>query len=182
MSVTIIPALRRAFDVLCSIAGLALLIFLGPYLLWVAAVTQVPQASSLQRIEGVVEGCRPEVGGVDLKLQGQERWFRLQLDSCAELEGAPGRPKAVALNIFLAGRPLSNRAGVIHVFGFAVGGKISHAVASDLQVARLDRSILLVTGTIATVALVWLIWIVSMHRRGCIALLVGELSHREPLS
>lgn len=178
MSDTIIPVLRRVFDVLCATAGLALLIFLGPCLLWVASMTHVPEASSLQRIEGVVDECHPGFGGVDLRLQGQDRRFRLQLDSCAELEGAPGRPKAVALHASLAADPLLNRAAVIHVFGFEVGGTVSHAAASDLQVARLDRSILLVTSTIATTALVWLIWMVSTHRRGIVALLVGELSHR----
>jgi hypothetical protein len=62
--------LRRLFDAVSTLAGLAVLVILGPGMLINAVTARVPEAGELVRIDGVTVECRTVVRGAALRLMG----------------------------------------------------------------------------------------------------------------
>jgi hypothetical protein len=174
MSAMLFVWLRRGFDLVCAIAGLALLVFLGPWMLLTSASSHVPEAHELIRVNGTTTGCRRVIGGVKLLLEGYENEFQSQLDSCIEAQVELAHSAHVALNVI----PEDLRTSRLHVpvrsFGFEVEGSVVHTIASDLRTARLDRAVLTATGISGSVVLLWLGWAVGTHRGALTRLLIGE--------
>jgi hypothetical protein len=168
MPVPLFLWLRRGFDITCAISGLALLAFLGPWMLLRAATSHVPEARELIRLEGISNGCRPVFGGVRLLLQSHESEFQLLLDSCMEAETGLAHSAHVVLNVVPA--DLRGRR-VTPSFGLEVEGKVVQTVTSDLRTARLDHAVLTATGTVGTLVLLWLAWSIR-SRKGALARLI----------
>jgi hypothetical protein len=174
MSAPLVRLLRRSFDIACAIAGLALLAFLGPWMLLTTATSHVPEAHELTRLDGITDGCRPVFGGVRLLLQGHENEFQLQLDSCMEAQVVLAHSAHVVLNVMPADLAHGLSHGVTPGFGLEVEGKVVRTVAADLRTARLDRAVVTATGITGTLVLLWLAWNIGTRKGAFARLLIGE--------
>jgi hypothetical protein len=172
MSSIVFVWLRRAFDLACAISGLALLMFLGPWMLLTAATSHVPEPRELVRLDGVTAACRPVIGGIRLLLEGYDSEFKLPFDSCIGAQVDLARSAHVALNVgpvdLQRGRPRTAIPG----FGLEVDRTVVHTVRSDLMTARLDRVILTITGTAGSATLLWLACTAMLNRAGLVKLLI----------
>src|ERR1700756_4726660 len=145
MSATPFLWLRRAFDLVCAVAGLSLVAFLGPWMLMTAAITPVPQAQELTRLQGTIAACRPVFGGVRLLLQERENEFQLQLESCADVPADSAHPTHVVLNVMPADLRATRPHEATPGFGVEIEGRVIHTIDSDLRTARLDRAVVTAT-------------------------------------
>ena len=166
--------LRRAFDLVCALAGLALLVLLGPCMLLTGASAHVPMAYELIRVDGTTTACRPVFGGVRLHLSGYETEFQSQLDSCIEAHVDLAQPARVALSVTAADLRAARPHVVISSFGLEVEDRVVHTVGADLQSARLDHAVVTATGLTCTLILLWLVSVTVAARRGPRLLLFGE--------
>jgi hypothetical protein len=175
MPAMLLLLLRRVFDLVCAIAGLALLVLLGPGML-PAAARRVPEAHELIRVSGITTGCRHDFGGVSLFLQGYQGEFRLQLESCVQGQVDLSRDANVTLNAISAELRAARKNAPIRAFGFEAEGRLLQTADSDLRSARLDRAVVTTTGLSGSVILLWLGWTVGTHRGALRRLLIGESS------
>jgi hypothetical protein len=173
VSAIVIVWLRRGFDLVCATAGLALLAFLGPWMLLTAATSHVPEVHELLRLNGVTAACRPVLGGIRLRINGYESEFQAQLDSCREADVDLSRSVHVSLNVVAADLQRTRRHAVISTYGLEIEGRVVHTIGSDVRTARLDRAILTATGIVGTGVLLCLAWAVAANRRGLLRL-IGE--------
>jgi len=174
MSVRLFLWLRRGFDLVCTIAGLGLIVFLGPWMLLSKNTAHVPEAHELIRVNAITTGCRQVLGGVKLLLEGYESEFQPQLDSCIQAQVDLARSAHVALNVMPEDLRTARLRVPIRSFGFEVEGRVVHTIDSDLQTARLDRATVTVTGVIGSVMLIWLGWAVGTNRAALVRLLIGD--------
>lgn len=174
------PVLRRCgrfFDVVTALAGLAVLVVLGPVMLYEAVISRVPLKSELTPIEGVVLACSPGIRGALVRLAAFERELRSQLDSCSKLlPEASGRSVRVSTYVSRSELNAPRGHGAVPSFGFTADGEIVHELDADLTAARLDRVVLTITGIFATAALGWLGWVVASDPPGATRLFTGRVS------
>ncbi len=174
MSAILFLWLRRGFDLVCAIAGLAVLVFLGPWMLLTTATSHVPEVHELMHVNGIATGCRRVFGGVKLLLEGYENEFQAQLDSCIEAQVGLAHAAHVALNVMPEDLRVEHLHAPIRTFGFEVEGRVVHTIGADLRTARLDRAIVTATGISGSVVLLWLGWTVGTNRGALTRLLIGE--------
>jgi hypothetical protein len=171
--------LRRGFDFVCTTAGLALLVVLGPWMLLTAVNCRVPEVHELLRVSGITTGCRPVFGGVKLLLEDYENEFLAQLDSCTQAQVELSHHAHVTMNVM----PDELRQHApIHSFGFEVGDRVVHTIDSDRRTARVDRAIVTATGVGGSVVLLWLGWAVGTNRGALGRLLIGASADAAPRS
>lgn len=165
--------LRRGFDLICAIAGLALLVFLGPWMLLSSVGGRVPEAHELVRVDGITAGCRRLLGGVNIVLEGYGPEFRAQLDSCADVQVELTHSTHVSLNVSREDLRTARLHSSIRSFGFEVDGRVVQTIDSDLRTARLDRAVVIATGISGSLVLLWLGWVIGARRGNLVRLLVG---------
>jgi hypothetical protein len=178
LSSAVAERLHRLFDLVSALAGVAVLVILGPGMLVNAATAEVPEEAELIRVNGVLVTCRQAVFGATLRLQGYPREFHSQLDSCDSALAEPGRAEHVSLFVVPSDLEAPQRRAPIPSFGFVAEGVVVHEPGADLVAARLDRVVLLGTGFLGTATLVWLGWVA--RRRGALASLLSGTAPARP--
>ncbi len=164
----------RGFDVLCTLAGLAVLIVLGPLAL-LTAVKNPPPRGDLLRLEGQVASCRERLMGTELQLRDSGLRIYSLVDYCSELRTLPGR---LPLNVSVLvssrqlARPVPGEA--LAGIGLVVNGTTVRSADTDRRVLRLDYVILLLISVPTTAGLLWLTWLTARPRGGLRRLLTDE--------
>jgi hypothetical protein len=175
----VLSRLGRFFDVTTALAGLAVLISLGPVMLYQSVTTRVPLRSELTTIEGVALACSPDFRGALIRIAGYPRELRSQLDSCDKLlPTGPGHTVRVSLHVLLSELHIARGRGAMPSFGLTANGESVHELDADLTAARLDLVVLTITGLIATMALGWLGWVVVGDPVGATRLFTGRVSSK----
>ncbi len=172
------PMLRRFgrfFDVATALAGLAVLVILGPVVLYQAGTSRVPFKSELSPIEGVALACSPDIRGALVRIAGYPRALRSQLDSCSKL--LPGGTVRISVYVAFSELHAGRERGAIPSFGLTANGEIVHELDAHLTAARLDRVVLTLIGIIATGALSWIGWVVVSDPPGAMRLFTGRVSN-----
>lgn len=174
------PVLRRCgrfFDLATALAGLVVLVILGPIMLYQAVTSRVPLKGELSPIEGAALACNPDIRGALVRIAGYERELRTQLDSCSKLlPQVPGHTVRISVYVPLSEMNAARRRGAIPSFGLTAEGETVHGLDADLTAARLDRVVLIITGIIATTALGWLGWVVASDPLKATRLFTGRVS------
>jgi hypothetical protein len=164
--------IRRGFDLICTIAGLAVLVLLGPWMLVTGAAHTIPDVHALTSLDGTVATCRETVSASVLVLTNYDMPFESQAGTCPDVRGLPSRKPRVS--IFVS--PASLKRGITPVpsYGLVVDGEIVRNPQSDLDAARIDRMFKLGVGPLGTLLLVCLIVLVARSRRRLRLLLIGD--------
>jgi hypothetical protein len=160
----VVERLGRLFDAVSALAGVAVLVILGPGMLISAVTARVPEVGELTRLDGITVACRAVIRGAALRLEGYQREFHSQLDSCSKALAEPAH--VVHVSVYVASADLNSRQrrAPIPSFGFMAQGEVVHELDADLSAARLDRVVLSGTGVLGTAVLIWLGWVVVGRR------------------
>jgi hypothetical protein len=163
------------FDVVSALAGLAVLVVLGPAMLYQTVTTPIPAKGELTIAEGIVLTCHGDFRGALVRIAGYPREFRTLLDSCSKvLPEIPGGAVRISVYAPLSEVNEGRRRGAIHSFGLIADGGVVHERDADLTAARLDRVVLTMSGVIATVALGCLGWVAASDQEGAMRLFTGR--------
>jgi hypothetical protein len=164
--------IRRGFDLICTLAGVVVLVFLGPWMLVTGASHPIPEVHELTSLDGTVVTCRETVSASVLVLAGHEVPFESQAGTCPDVLGLPNQNPIISIFVL----PTSPKKGTAPVpsYGLTVDGKIVRYPQSDLDAARIDRTFRLVVGPVGTLLLLWLVVVVARSRRRLTRLLVGD--------
>jgi hypothetical protein len=169
----LITLLRRGFDFVCALAGLAVLFLLGPWMLLSGVAWRIPDAQEMVRLDGRVLECRETFSAAVLVLEGQQAPFESQAGSCPGLTQG-GRAWNTSIFVVPAGLNGREARGPIASYGLTMDGRVLREVRADLEAARIDRTVRLCLGTLGTLALIWLL-VAGVRNRGRFAgLLMGE--------
>jgi hypothetical protein len=178
----LITLLRRGFDFVCALAGLAMLFLLGPWMLLSAAAWRIPDAHEVVRLDGRVLECRETFSAAVLVLEGRQTPFESQAGSCPDELVQGGH--AWHTSIFVVPAGLNRREARVPIasYGLAMDGRILRELQADLEAARIDRTVRLCLGALGTLALIWWLVVGVRNRGGFIRLLLGEerLVKRQP--
>jgi hypothetical protein len=155
----------RAFDALCTLAGVAVLVVLGPLALF-TAVKNPPPRGDLLRLDGQVASCRERLMGTELQLRSSGLQVYSLVDYCSELRALPGRPLNVS--VLVSSRQLARHVPgeALAGIGLVVNGTIVRSADIDKRVLRLDYAILLAISVPTTGGLLWLTWATARQRGG----------------
>jgi hypothetical protein len=170
----VITQLRRGFDLVCTLAGLLVLLVLGPWLLLISMTTGVPEGRELIRLDGVVVSCRETMAGAVMVLAGRETRFQSGGGSCADVLGVPDRASRISIFVPPVGSKARPAPARIASFGLSVDGKIVREPRSDLEGARIDRAFRFVVGLLGTAGCVWLLVATIRTRGGVGRLLLSQ--------
>lgn len=170
----LITLLRRGFDFVCALAGLAVLFLLGPWMLLSGAAWRIPDAQQMVRLDGRVLECRETFSAAVLVLEGHQTPFESQAGSCPDRLAQGGR--AWQTSIFVVPDGLNGREAraPIASYGLTMDGRTLREVRADLEAARIDRTIRLCLGALGSLALIGLLARGVRNRGGFIRLLMGE--------
>ena len=173
--------LRRAFDLVCALAGLAVLFLLGPWMLLSGAAWRIPDPQEMVRLDGRVLECRETFSAAVLVLEGHQTPFESQAGSCPELAQ---KGRSWHTSIFVIPASLNGREAQAPVasYGLTMDGRVLRELQADLKAARIDRTIRLCLGALGTLALIWLLVAGVRNGGGFVRLLMGEerLVKRQP--
>ena len=167
-----ITQIRRGFDLICTIAGLVVLVVLGPWMLVTGASHPIPEVHELTSLDSTVVTCRETVSASVLVLAGRKAPFELQAGTCADVFGPRG--KNPRISIFVVPASLKRGTSPVPSYGLTVEGKIVRYPQSDLDAARIDRTLMLAVGPVGTLLLTWLVVIVARSPRRLRLLLTGD--------
>lgn len=151
----LIALFRRGFDLVCWLAGLAVLYILGPPMLFSGAVTTIPDAQTLTRVDGRLLTCRETFSASLLVLDSRSTPLNSQAGSCAELQNDAPR---VAVFVTPADMSISNSSTPVSSYGLSVDETVVREPGSDIKAARIDRAFKLCLGSLGTVSLVLLLY------------------------
>ena len=165
--------LRRAFDFVCALAGLAVLFLLGPWMLLSGAAWRIPDAREMVRLDGTVLECRETFSAAVLILEGHEAPYESQAGSCPEAAGQDGRTWHTSIFVVPAGSNRREARAPIASYGLTMDGRVLRELRADLDAARIDRTIRLCVGALGTVALTWLFVAGFRTRGGFVRVLMG---------
>ncbi len=169
----------RFFDVATSLAGVCVLVFLGPVMLDHTLTSRVPLKSELSPIEGPALACKAGIRGALVRIAGYPREFRSQLDSCSKLSPEfLGRTVRVSVYVSYREMVAAREPGAVPSFGLIAEGEIVHELDADLTAARLDRTVFTIIGVISTAALGWLGWVAASEPLGARRLFTGRVSSK----
>jgi hypothetical protein len=168
----VVTHIRRGFDVICTLAGLVVLVLLGPWMLVTGASHTIPDVRELTSLDGTLVTCRETVSATLLFLAGRERPFEAQAGTCPDLFALQNRNPRIS--IFVVPARLKGGTAPVPSYGLAVEGKVIRYPQSDLDAARIDRTFRLSVGPFGTLALVWLIVIMARSRRRLRLLVSGD--------
>jgi hypothetical protein len=165
--------LRRGFDFVCALAGLAVLFLLGPWMLLSGAAWRIPDAQGMVRLDGTVVECRETFSAAVLVLEGHQAPYESQAGSCPDAVGQGGRTWHTSIFVVPAGSNMREARTPIASYGLTMDGRVLRELRADLDVARIDKTIRLCVGTLGTAALVWLLVVGLRTRRGFFRVLMG---------
>ncbi|HEV7447989.1 MAG TPA: hypothetical protein VGO18_35815 [Steroidobacteraceae bacterium] len=168
----VITQIRRGFDLICTIAGLVVLVLLGPWMLVTGASHPIPDLHELTSLDGTVVTCRETVSASVLLLAGRKAPFELQAGTCADVLGL--RSENPTVSIFVVPASLKRGTSPLPSYGLTVEGKIVRYPQSDLDAARIDRTFRLAVGPLGTLLLIWLVVIVARSPGRLRLLLTGD--------
>jgi hypothetical protein len=166
--------LRRGFDFVCALAGLAVLLLLGPWMLLSGAAWRIPDPQEMVRLDGRVLECRETFSAAVLVLEGHQTPFESQAGSCSDGLAQGGRAWHTSIFVVPAGLNGREAQAPIASYGLTMDGKVLRELQADLKAARIDRTIRLCLGALGTVALIWLLVAGVRNRGGFVRLLLGE--------
>jgi hypothetical protein len=166
----VVTHIRRGFDLVCTLAGLVVLVLLGPWMLVTGVLQPVPDLHELTSLDGTVVTCRERMTASLLVLAGRDMPFETQTGTCPDLLGL----RNPRISIFVLPASLKGGTSPVSSYGLAVEGKVMRYPQSDLEAARVDRVFRLTVGPIGTLALVWLIVIMARSRRRLRLLLIED--------
>jgi hypothetical protein len=178
----LITLLRRGFDFVCALAGLAVLFLLGPWMLLSSAAWRIPDAREMVRLDGRVLECRETFSAAVLVLEGHQTPFESQAGSCADGLAQGGHAWHTSIFVVPAGLNGREAQAPIASYGLMMDGRVLREVRADLEAARIDRTVRLCVGALGTLALIWLLVVGVRNRGGFVRLLMGEerLVKRQP--
>jgi hypothetical protein len=178
----LITLLRRGFDFVCALAGLAVLFLLGPWMLLSSAAWRIPDAQEMVRLDGRVLECRETFSAAVLVLEGHQTPFESQAGSCADGLAQGGRAWHTSIFVVPAGLNGREAQAPIASYGLTMDGRVLRELRADLEAARIDRTVRLWLGALGTLALIWLLVVGVRNRGGFVRLLMGEerLVKRQP--
>jgi hypothetical protein len=178
----LITLLRRGFDFVCALAGLAVLFLLGPWMLVSSAAWRIPDAQEMVRLDGRVLECRETFSAAVLVLEGHQTPFESQAGSCADGLAQGGRAWHTSIFVVPAGLNGREAQAPIASYGLMMDGRVLRELRADLDAARIDRTVRLWLGALGTLALIWLLVVGVRNRGGFVRLLMGEerLVKRQP--
>jgi hypothetical protein len=178
----LITLLRRGFDFVCALAGLAVLFLLGPWMLLSSAAWRIPDAHEMVRLDGTVVECRETMRAAVLVLKGHETPFESQTGSCPDGLAQGGRAWQTSIFVPSAGSNMRGAQAAIASYGLMMDGRVLRELRADLEAARIDRTVRLWLGALGTLALIWLLVVSVRSRGGFVRLLMGEerLVKRQP--
>ena len=165
--------LRRAFDFVCALAGLAVLFLLGPWMLLSGAAWRVPDAQEMVRLDGTVLECRETFSAAVLVLEGHEAPYESQAGSCPQAAGQDGRTWHTSIFVVPTGSNMREARAPIASYGLTMDGRVLRELRVDLDAARIDRTIRLCVGALGTAALIWLLVAGFRTRGGFVRVLMG---------
>ena len=168
----VITQIRRGFDLICTLAGLVVLVLLGPWMLATGVLRTIPDVHELTSIDGTVVTCREAITGSVIVLAGREVPFESQAGTCADVLAPQSRNSRIS--IFAAPSSLKGGAGPVRSYGLAVEGKVVRYPQADLDADHVDRTFRLAVGPIGTLALIWLIVVMARSRGRLRRLLMGD--------
>lgn len=168
----VITQIRRGFDLMCTLAGLAALVLLGPWMLVTAVSRTTPDVHELTSIDGTVGTCRETITVSVIVLAGREAPFESQAGTCADVLATQGHHPRVS--IFVVPSSLGRGTAPVPSYGLAVEGKVVRYPQADLQAIHVDRAFRLAVGPIGTLALIWLIVVIARSRGRLRLLLIGD--------
>lgn len=168
----VITQIRRGFDLICTIAGLVVLVLLGPWMLVTGASRAIPDVHELTSVDGTVVTCRETISVSVIVLAGRQAPFESQAGTCADVLGPHSEHPRISILVV----PASLKAGAAPIasYGLTVEGKVVRNPQSDLDADRIDRIFRLAVGPIGTLSLIWLIVVVARSRRRHRFLLIGD--------
>jgi hypothetical protein len=170
----LITLLRRGFDFVCALAGLAVLFLLGPWMLLSSAAWRIPDAQEMVRLDGRVLECRETFSAAVLVLEGHQTPFESQAGSCADGLAQGGRAWHTSIFVVPAGLNGREAQAPIASYGLMMDGRVLRELRADLEAARIDRTVRLWLGALGTLALIWLLVVGVRNRGGFVRLLMGE--------
>jgi hypothetical protein len=172
VALRVITQIRRGFDLICTLAGLAALVLLGPWMLMTAALHTIPDVHELTSLAGTVVTCRETITVSVIVLAGRESPFESQAGTCADILAPQSRNPRIS--IFVAPSSLKGGAAPVPSYGLAVEGKVVRYPQADLDAYHVDRSFRLAVGPIGTLALIWLIVVMARSPGRLRLLLIGD--------
>ena len=170
----LITLLRRSFDFVCALAGLAVLFLLGPWMLLSSAAWRIPDAHEMVRLDGTVVECRETMRAAVLVLKGHETPFESQTGSCPDVLAQGGRAWQTSIFVASAGSNRRDTQAPVASYGLSMDGRVLRDLRADLEAARIDRTIRLSLGALGTAVLIWLVIVAVRTRGGFLRLLMGE--------
>ena len=165
--------LRRGFDFVCSLAGLAVLFLLGPWMLLSGAAWRIPDAQEMVRLDGTVLECTETFSAAVLVLEGHEAPYESQAGSCPDASTQGARAWHTSIFVATAGSSGREEKAPIASYGLTMDGRVLRELRADLSAARVDRTIRMCVGALGTAALIWLLIAGFRTRNGFVRVLMG---------
>jgi len=146
----LIELLRRGFDLVCMIAGVAALCLLGPPLLWSAGTLEIPEVRQLTRLDGRLRACEETFSASVLLLDDRDTRLESQAGSCTQ---PLDRDASVTVFVLPADAKAAKSGRYISSYGLSVNGNVVREPAADIEATRIDRAFRLCLGLLGTAAL-----------------------------